>query len=63
MSADDSSLSNLAKKVIHQDTRVLIDRLLLERVPLAGIARAAQVSDRWLQTYVNDKYATVPCYM
>lgn len=48
------------KKVIDQQKRELIDRLLLERISLAGIARAAQVSDRWLQTYVNEKYATVP---
>jgi len=47
-------------KVIVQDTRELIDRLLLERISLAGIARAAQVSEQWLQTYVNDKYAQVP---
>ena len=48
------------KKVIDQQKRELIDRLLLERISLAGIARAAEVSDRWLQTYVNEKYAIVP---
>lgn len=48
------------KKVIEQATRDLIDRLLLERISLAGIARAAQVSEQWLQTYVNEKYAGVP---
>jgi transposase-like protein len=48
------------KKVIDQATRELIDRLLLERISLAGIARAAQVSEQWLQTYVNQKYALVP---
>jgi transposase-like protein len=48
------------KKVINQATRELIDRLLLERISLAGIARAAQVSEQWLQTYVNEKYASVP---
>ncbi|NBD15760.1 MAG: hypothetical protein GVY04_06315 [Cyanobacteria bacterium] len=45
------------KKVIDQATRELIDRLLLERISLAGIARATQVSEQWLQTYVNEKYA------
>jgi AraC-like DNA-binding protein len=49
-----------SKKVIDQATRDLIDRLLLERISLAGIARAAQVSEQWLQTYVNQKYAIVP---
>ena len=48
------------KKVINQATQELIDRLLLERISLAGIARAAQVSEQWLQTYVNEKYAKVP---
>src|SRR4028119_2378608 len=48
------------KKVIDQTTRELIDRLLLERISLAGIARAVGVSEQWLQTYVNEKYAKVP---
>ncbi|MBW4527258.1 MAG: hypothetical protein KME18_19070 [Phormidium tanganyikae FI6-MK23] len=48
------------KKVIDQATRELIDRLLLERISLAEIARAAQVSEQWLQTYINEKYANVP---
>ncbi len=48
------------KKVIGQGTRGLIDRLLLERISLAGIARAVQVSEQWLQSYVNEKYAQVP---
>lgn len=48
------------KKVVARATRELIDRLLLERISLAGIARAAQVSEQWLQTYVNQKYASVP---
>jgi hypothetical protein len=46
--------------VIDQATRDRIDRLLLERISLAGIVRAAQVSEQWLQTYVNEKYAKVP---
>ena len=48
------------KKVIDQATRNLIDRLLLERLSLAGIARSVGVSEQWLQTYVNEKYAKVP---
>lgn len=36
------------KKVIDQVTRELIDRLLLERISLAGVARAVQVSEQWL---------------
>jgi hypothetical protein len=45
--------------MIDSAVRELIDRLLLERISLAGIARAVQVSEQWLQTYVNEKYAAV----
>ncbi|NBD17959.1 MAG: hypothetical protein GVY04_18055 [Cyanobacteria bacterium] len=45
---------------ISQSTRHLIDKLLLEKIPLAGIARVTEVSESWLQQYVNTKYATVP---
>ncbi len=38
----------------------MIDRWLLEKIPLAGIARAVEVSEPWLQAYVNQKYAEVP---
>ena len=41
---------------VSDETKALIDRLLLERISLAGIARAAQVSESWLQTYVNETY-------
>jgi len=37
----------------------LVDRLLLEKIPLAGIA-GRKVSERWLQTYANAKYEAVP---
>ena len=36
----------------------LIDKLL-EKIPKAGIARAVNVSERWLQDYVNEKYDAV----
>jgi len=45
---------------ISEETKALIDRLLLEKLPLAGIARVTQVSERWLQTYANGKYEAVP---
>lgn len=47
-------------RCIPDDTKALIDRLLLERISLAGIARAVGVSERWLQTYVNQKDADQP---
>jgi transposase-like protein len=42
-----------------KDTFRLVNLRLLEKIPLAGIARVAQVSDSWLQAYVNDAYAKV----
>ena len=51
---------------ISQEIKDLIDRLLLERMSLAAIARVTDVSIRWLQNYVNQKYracsATSECY-
>lgn len=47
-------------KVISDETKALIDKLLLEKIPLAGIARVTDVSEVWLQGYVNEKYASVP---
>jgi IS1 family transposase/transposase-like protein len=47
------------KSPITDTTKALIDRLLLERISLAGIARVTGVSESWLQTYVNQKYQNV----
>jgi insertion element IS1 protein InsB len=47
-------------KIISPETKELIDKLLLEKLPLAGIARVAEVSEPWLQSYVNQKYEAVP---
>jgi transposase-like protein len=47
-------------KIIDQSTKELIDKLLLEKIPLAGIARVTGVSEPWLQSYVNEKYQHVP---
>lgn len=44
---------------ISDETKALIDKLLLEKISLAGIARVAGVSEPWLQAYVNAKYAAV----
>jgi len=46
--------------MIDQPTKTLIDQLLLEKIPLAGIARVVDVSEPWLQSYVNQKYQNVP---
>jgi transposase-like protein len=47
-------------KIIDEATKTLIDKLLLEKIPLAGIARVVGGSEPWLQSYVNAKYQNVP---
>ena len=47
-------------KIIDDTTKALIDKLLLEKLPLAVIARVVDVSEPWLQQYVNAKYQRVP---
>lgn len=45
---------------IDQDKTELVDRLLLERLSLRGISRAAKVSLRWLMSYIKKLYNKVP---
>ena len=52
-------MENPSKKYISQETKDWIERLLLEKILLAGIARAAEVSEVWLQQYVNSLYLQV----
>lgn len=52
-------VENRQQKIISQSTKNLIDKPLLEKSPLAGIARVTDVSEPWLQSYVNDKYESV----
>ena len=52
-------VENPENKNISHDIKNIIDKLLLERISLAGIARAAKVSERWLQSYINDKYDNI----
>lgn len=46
-------------KPIDPDRKAMIDCLLLEKIPLAGIARVMNLSEDWLQRYVNRCYARV----
>lgn len=45
---------------IQADDREMIQRLLLERLSLAGICRVMNVSLRWLLTFIGQLYATLP---
>ncbi len=44
---------------LEEETRKLIDKLLLEKISLAGICRTTGISERWLQYYVNKKLGAV----
>src|SRR5512134_2211886 len=48
------------QKIITPPTWELIDKLLVEKIPLAGIARVPGISADYLQEYVNRKYETGP---
>jgi len=43
-----------------KESTVMIDRLLLEKIPLAGIARVLKLSESWFQGYVNQCSKVVP---
>ena len=46
-------------RMISEETKGIIDRLLLEKLSLAGIARALESSELWVPQYVNAKYQQV----
>jgi insertion element IS1 protein InsB len=52
-------VENPTKKVISQETWDLVDKLLLEKIPIAGISRVTGISEPWLQRYINDKYENI----
>lgn len=52
-------VENPTNKVISSQTKDLIDRLLLEKIYLAGRARTTDVYQKWLQDYVNNKYSSI----
>jgi insertion element IS1 protein InsB len=52
-------VENPKKGRISEETKELIDKLLLEKLPLSAIARVTGVSEQWLQSYVNKKYDNI----
>lgn len=49
-----------AKKYVTEQERAMVERLLLERISLAGICRVMQVSQTWLLDYVARLYEELP---
>jgi len=52
-------VENPEPRKISDEKKELIDKLLLEKIPLAGIVRSVGVSKSWLQGYVNEKYENI----
>jgi len=52
-------VENPANAPVSEEKKELINRLLPEKISLAGIARAVCVSETWLQGYVNSHYQSV----
>jgi len=46
--------------VISDETCDLVNKLLLEKIPIAGISRITGISEPWLQKHINKHYENVP---
>ena len=53
-------IENPQNQPILDSTKQIIDKLLLERISLAGICRTMGVSEKWLSNYKAIKYANMP---
>jgi hypothetical protein len=45
---------------VSDSDKSMINKLLLERISLAGICRVCDVSQQWLLTYIKELYANLP---
>jgi hypothetical protein len=48
---------------VSDEDKVLIDKLLLERISLNGICRVANVSQKWLLGYLKELYRNLPDHL
>ena len=51
---------NPRNRPVTEESKKLIDSLLLERLSIAAICRVSGISQTWIQTYAEGKYSTVP---
>lgn len=49
-------IENVIQQEVSQETKELIERLLLEKISLRGIARVVDISLTWLENYLDEKY-------
>jgi len=47
-------------RLIDQEHRLVVERLLCEKISLHGICRAIGVSIRWLMDFMVSRFATAP---
>jgi hypothetical protein len=45
---------------VNEVDKLLINKLLLERISLAGICRVCDISEKWLLSYVKSLYNALP---
>lgn len=57
---DTQFVENPTNKKIPPEEWNLVDKLLLEKIPIAGISRVCGISEPWLQQYINRKYENIP---
>jgi hypothetical protein len=53
-------VSDSENNIISPETKSLVEKLLLERIFLAGVCRIADVSAPWLQGFIGELYASQP---
>lgn len=45
---------------VNESDKILINKLLLERISLSGICRVCDVSQQWLLSYIKELYKSLP---
>ena len=54
---------DVTKRVIVEEQRILVERLLCEKIFLHGICRAIGVSLRWLMDFIVARFAAIPAHL
>ncbi len=56
-------VSDATRRVVDGEERLLVERLLCEKISLRGICRAIGVSLRWLMDFMTACFAAVPDHL
>ena len=56
-------MSELQNRTVSQQTKVLIEKLLLGKFTLAEVAKITGIREQWLQTYVDATAILEPTQM